>query len=106
VGQVEQHRQINLSYEKPEDNLFVSVAGTGQLVRDSNKIHEMWKPYYKAWFPKGADDPDLALLKINVEEAEYWDAPSGKMAVLYSIAKGLASGGKNPGGDNQKIDFK
>lgn len=106
VAEIEQHRRVNISYAKPEDNLFVSASGTAQLVRDQQKIHEMWRPFYKAWFPKGENDPDLALLKVNVENAEYWDAPSGKMGTLYSTAKGLVTGGQKPGGENQKLDLK
>jgi general stress protein 26 len=105
VGEVEQHRQVNISYSKPEDNLFVSVSGTAELVREQQKIHELWRPFYKAWFPDGPENPDLALLKVSVESAEYWDAPSGKMGLLYSIAKGIATGGKNPEGENRKLDF-
>lgn len=105
VGEVEQHRQVNISYSKPEDNLFVSVSGTAELVRDQQKIHELWRPFYKAWFPDGPENPDLALLKVSVESAEYWDAPSGKMGLFYSIAKGIATGGKNPEGENRKLDF-
>jgi general stress protein 26 len=104
VSEVAQHQQVNLSYVKPEDNLFVSVSGTAQLVRDRQKIKEMWKPFYKAWFPNGEDDPNLALLKVHVEHAEYWDAPSGKMGLLYSVVKGLATGGKDPG-ENKKLDI-
>lgn len=106
VGDVQQHNRVNISYAKPEDNVFVSVSGTAALVRDSNKIHELWKPFLKAWFPQGLDDPELALLKVNVESAEYWDAPSGTMGRLYSAAKGLATGGKDSGGENKKLNIQ
>src|SRR5450631_3516090 len=79
VDDVQQHRQVNLSYVKPDDNLFVSVVGTGQLVRDRQKIKELWNPFVKAWFPNGQDDPNVALLKVTVTSAEYWDAPGGKV---------------------------
>jgi general stress protein 26 len=88
VGEVEQHRQVNLSYTKPEDNLFVSVSGSAELVHDRQKIRELWKPFYRAWFPKGEDDPDLVLLKVTVHNAEYWDAPVGQMGTLYTASKG------------------
>jgi len=104
VDEIQQNHQVNLSYEKPEDNLYVSVSGTAQLVRDSQKVKAMWKPFYKTWFPKGENDPDLALLKVHVNSAEYWDAPSGKMGALYSAAKSLATGGKDPGGENKKLN--
>lgn len=106
VDEVEQHRQVNLSYSKPEDNLFVSVSGTAELVRDRQKIQEFWKPFYRAWFPEGEDDPDLALLKVTVHNAEYWDAPAGRMGALYVAAKGLVTGDKSAMGENRKLDIK
>ncbi|MBA2395406.1 MAG: pyridoxamine 5'-phosphate oxidase family protein [Ktedonobacteraceae bacterium] len=106
VDDVQQHRQVNLSYSKPDDNLFVSVVGTGQLVRDKEKIKELWNPFVKAWFPNGQDDPNVALLKVRVTSAEYWDAPGGKVGALYTAVKNLATGGKNPGGENEKLEIK
>ena len=32
------------------------------------KIEELWKPIYKTFFPKGLEDPELALMKISVEK--------------------------------------
>lgn len=106
VEEVRHNAQVNISYSKPDDNLYVSVSGNAQLVRDREKIHAMWSPLHKAWFPKGEDDPDLALLKVSVYSAEYWDAPSGKMGALYTVAKGLASGGQESAGENRKLDIK
>lgn len=102
VDEVQQDRHVNLAYAKPDDNLYVSVSGTAELVQDRQKVKDFWKPFFKAWFPKGEDDPDLALLKVRVESAEYWDAPSGKMGMLYSVVKGLATGGRDAG-ENRKL---
>lgn len=106
VSEVQQHNQVNINYAKPDDNLYVSVSGTAELVRDQNKMKELWKPFLKAWFPEGLNDPDMALLKVNVQKAEYWDAPSGKMGLLYAVAKGLATGAKDSGGEDRKLDIK
>ena len=106
VDEVQQHQQVNVAYAKPDDNVFVSISGIGQLVRDKQKIKQYWKPIYKTWFPQGEDEPDLALLKVSIEKAEYWDAPSGKMGLLYTITKGLATHGKDQVGENVKLDMK
>lgn len=106
VDDVEHHQQVNLSYAKPDDNLFVSVSGTAQLVRDRQKMDQLWKPLLKAWFPNGKDDPELALLKVTVNSAEYWDAPSGIMGRLFVVTKGLATGGRDSGGEDVKLKLK
>ncbi len=106
VDDVQHDQQVNLGYVKPDDNLFVSVSGTAQLIRDRQKMDELWKPALKAWFPNGKEDPDLALLKVTVDSAEYWDAPSGVMGRLYVVAKGLATGGQDSGGEDVKLNLK
>ena len=84
VEEVQQNQQVNLSYIKPSEDLFVSVSGTAQLVRDRKEIKKHWKPYYQSWFPNGEDDPDLALLKVTVTRAEYWNMPSkGMLSSLF-----------------------
>ncbi|GAC1366491.1 MAG: pyridoxamine 5'-phosphate oxidase family protein [Ktedonobacteraceae bacterium] len=105
VEQVQQHRQVNLSYAKPDANLYVTVSGTAQLVHDREKIKQTWKPFYKAWFPNGEDDPDLALLKVHVESAEYWDAPTGKAGLFANIIKAMASNAEEPVGEDVKLDM-
>jgi hypothetical protein len=47
---------------------------------------------YKAWFPQGLDDPDLALLQVHVNQAEYWDTSSSKMVPLLGFVKAAATG--------------
>ena len=108
VGEVQRERQVNLSYADADSQRYVSVSGSAQLVRDRRKIEQLWNPIFRAWFPQGLEDPDLALLKVTVERAEYWDAPSGKLVQLYGFVKALATG-KRPGdeiADNQKIDLE
>ncbi len=73
---VRQHRQVSLSFVRPEQNVYVSVSGTAELVSDPKKAEELWDPSYQCWFPGGPSDPHLALIRVSVERAEYWDAPA------------------------------
>ncbi|MEO7908344.1 MAG: pyridoxamine 5'-phosphate oxidase family protein [Roseiflexaceae bacterium] len=104
--EVRRDQRVNISYAKPDQQRYVSVSGTAELVRDQAKIKELWKPIFKAWFPQGLEDPDLGLLKINVEQAEYWDAPSSKVVALIGFVKALATGRQAEIGENEKIDLE
>lgn len=104
VEDVQQHQQVNLSYVKPNEDLFVSVSGTAQLVLDRKEIKKRWKPHYKTWFPNGEDDPDLALLKMTVTRAEYWNMPSG--GVLSSLFKGHAPKSEEADGVDVKLNIR
>ncbi|HEX8161460.1 MAG TPA: pyridoxamine 5'-phosphate oxidase family protein [Pyrinomonadaceae bacterium] len=106
VGEVEREQQVNVSYAEPGDQRYVSVSGRATVVRDRAKIEELWSPELKAWFPEGLDDPDIALLRVAVERAEYWDSPSSAVARAVGFAKALATGQTYEPGENEKIDLK
>jgi len=106
VNDVQGHQQVNIGYAAPDDNRYVSVSGTAELLRDRNKLKELWKPFLKVWFPKGLEDPDLALLKVTITSAEYWDAPTNKMVLLANMAKSLVTGQQDLGGENKKIEMR
>ena len=105
VEEVEQRHQVNLSYAAPDSNTYVSVSGTAALVRDPAKAKQLWNPILKAWFPQGLEDPDLALLHVEVDKAEYWDSPSSAMVHLVAFVKAIATGHayKPSPGEHEKI---
>ncbi len=105
VHEIEQDRQVNVSFADPDDQRYVSVSGTAQLVRDRQKIDEFWNPFNKAWFPEGKDDPNIALLRVNVDKAEYWDSHSNTAMHLIGFAKALITGQSYDGGENKKVDL-
>ncbi|QMS91419.1 pyridoxamine 5'-phosphate oxidase family protein [Nostoc edaphicum CCNP1411] len=76
VTEVEHHPQVNVSFSSPNPQRFVSISGTAQLVKDRNKMQELWKPELQTWFPKGLDEADIALLKVNINQVNYWDSVS------------------------------
>lgn len=102
--QLDQH--VNISFAEVDDNKFVSVSGRARLVEDRDKAKELWNPLYKVWFPEGLDDPNLALLKVSVEKAEYWDSPHGVVTYLAGFVKVLTTG-KSPEhmGDHAKLEL-
>jgi general stress protein 26 len=71
-----------LVYADPKGERFVSVTGSGRLVNDKEKFKQFWKDEYKAWFPKGLEDPELALVEVAITKAEYWDSDTSKMITL------------------------
>jgi general stress protein 26 len=82
AGEILQFPQVNASYVSVEDHRYVSLSGRATLVRDAEKAKELWNPAHRTWFPLGLDDPELALLRVDVERAEYWDMLSSAMVEL------------------------
>lgn len=105
VEEIKADDRVNVAYSEPGNDRYVSVSGRASVVRDRAKIEELWSPVLKAWFPEGLEDPTLCLLKIAVEEAEYWDTPSGKIVQLVGFLKALATGQQIEVGEYEKIKF-
>lgn len=102
VRDIELNSQVNVSYAAPDRQTYVSVTGTASIVRDRAKFEQFWSPVLKAWFPEGIDTPDLALICVDVEDAEYWEG-DGKIASLINMAKALVTGEEADYGENEKI---
>lgn len=86
VEEIYHDQRVNVSYVNPDRQIFVSVAGQAVVTHDRGKIRELWTPVLKSWFPDGADDPHLALLRIDIQGIDYWEGP-GKMITLLKFAK-------------------
>lgn len=97
--------RVNLSFANLKENAYVSISGTAELVDDRAKARELWNPFYRTWFPKGLDDPDLTLIRVNMDRAEYWDSPNSAVVHLYGVVKAMVTGERPSPGDHQKIEM-
>ena len=95
--------RVNLSYAAKKDARYVSVSGTAEVFRDAAKMKELWNPVLKAWFPEGLDDPSLVLLKVTVDQAEYWDDSSSSMVRFVKLVQAAATG-RSYEAENRKIE--
>jgi general stress protein 26 len=44
------------------------------LVEDEKLMQKLWRPKLKSWFPEGVQEPDLIVLRVDIDHAEAWDA--------------------------------
>ena len=105
VDAVGRDSHVSLSYSDPTRDRYVSVSGVARLVLDKEKARELWNPTLKAWFPQGLDDPELALLCVKVNKAEFWDTPNSRMVQLVGFVKGVLTGEPYRPGENEKVDL-
>ena len=104
VTEVQSEQRVNLAFSHPGKQNYVSVSGRASLVRDQSSIADHWSETVRVWFPKGKEDPDIALLKVNVDQAEYWDAPSSTMLHAYGYVKAVITGSSPEPGGHGKVN--
>ncbi|WP_237214023.1 pyridoxamine 5'-phosphate oxidase family protein [Falsiroseomonas oryziterrae] len=106
TDEIRQDERVLLAYADPNDQNYVAVSGTATVVRDVAKQKELWSEPLRTWFPGGPEDPKAALLKVEVEGAEYWDAPSSAFVHLYGYVKAVTTGEPPQAGENDKVAFR
>ena len=105
VHEIENKPYVNVAFSDPKSQTYVSLSGRAELVRDPATLKQHWQPSLKAWFPKGLNEPDLALIKVNADQGEYWDSPASVIAHAISFAKGALTGKPAQSGENEKVDL-
>lgn len=106
VREIEANPQVNVAYASRDKGNYVSVAGRAIVVRDRATIDAKWTTGMGIFFPEGKDDPNLCLIRVEPESAEYWDGPS--TAVGKGLYFALTAITRDPGNrmtENQRIDM-
>ena len=106
VQEIENDAHVSLMYADPGNSKFVSAKGTASVSTDRAKIHELWNPMYKAWFPEGENDPHIAVLRVDVTEAQYWEASSSKLVRGLKYVAAAATGGSVDLGETGTVNLK
>jgi general stress protein 26 len=94
---------VSLIYADSGNAKYVTVKGTASTSTDKAKIHEMWNSMYKAWFPEGEGDPSIRVLRVDVTEAEYWEASSSRIVRGAKYLAAAVTGGKVDVGEAGKV---
>jgi general stress protein 26 len=102
------NRSVNLAYADADADTYISVSGKAEIVEDKGKMKDLWNPALKGWFAQGLDTPDISLLKITVDKAEYWDVKSNKMVQLAAFAKAAITGksAREDIGNSEKLNVR
>ncbi len=106
VAEIRRNKKVNLAYASKDKNTYVSLAGDARANRDKDKIDELWSDAYKAYFPRGKADPNLALLEVQVRTVEYWDGPGSWLGKAVSFAIARITKNEEVMGENRIIDLK
>ena len=105
TAEIEGEHEVCLAFvDRPGQN-YVSISGIASILRDGAKARELWTEDQRDWYPRGLDDPELSLLKVRVQQAEYWDRPSSAMIAAQGLVRALADEAPDLG-ENAKLSFE
>ena len=106
VREIEANPQVNVAFASKDNGTYISVSGAASVVRDRAEIERRWVPGMGVYFKQGKDDPNVCLIRVNAQSAEYWDGPgtaAGK--ALHFLLTAVT---KDPGRlvDNQRMNLQ
>jgi general stress protein 26 len=99
--EIARNPNVNVSFADASDQKYVSVSGTAVVSNDRAKIKQLFSTPAKAWW-NSAEDPNIRVLKIAPESAEYWDSP-GSVISYVKMAAAAVSGTRPDIGENRKV---
>jgi general stress protein 26 len=104
VAQVNANPQVNVSFSDSKQHAWISISGTARQTDDRAQAEKLWNPMLKAWFPDGLETPNLTLIKVHAETAEYWEsAHSSRVVTLLGYAKAAVTGKTPDAGENETV---
>lgn len=86
ADEAEGGRPVNAAFADPGANSYTSVVGHARLSTDDALIDRLWNPVAGVYF-EGRDDPDIAVLEIEVTGGEWWDGPSSKVGQALDLVR-------------------
>ncbi|MGH2318503.1 pyridoxamine 5'-phosphate oxidase family protein [Planococcus sp. SE5232] len=75
---------VNLAYAGKS---YVSVSGTAEFIEDTAKKKEYWNPVFDKMLDTSYDDPNVVLIKVDADSAEYWDSGDTLKSVKTFVKK-------------------
>lgn len=104
VKNISSNPQVNLGYSNTSNNDYVSINGVAENVIDEVILDEIWSPAYEAFFEHGKSDPDIQLIRVVCNGAQYWKG-SGTLVTLYKLAKASVTGETEDLGTSKSISL-
>ena len=105
VAQLEADEHVAVTFQ--DDKRYVSLTGTARTTRDRALIDRLWSEAWKVWFPKGKDDPTLAIVTVTPETGEYWDQTGlAGVRYLFRSLEAYAAGTKPSDGTDERQNAK
>jgi general stress protein 26 len=92
---------VCLAFADASGQKYVSLTGRAAVSNDRGKIRELFSTPAKAWW-ESAEDPNIRVLKVTPNDAEYWDSP-GTVVSYIKMAVAATTGTRPDLGENRKV---
>lgn len=100
---IAEHPEVNVAIADAKG--WLSLSGRAAVSHDPERIDRYWNPWAEAWFEGGRDDPRVALLRVDVETAAYWDTDRPAVVRAFQVVKGIITRTRPDVGETGAVDL-
>jgi general stress protein 26 len=97
VEEIHQGAETSLTFQNDQHGTYAHMRGRAAVVEDREKLEALYTPIQRTWFPDGPDDPNMTLVRFDVDEADYWDGHASTARLAVAFLKSVVTG--EPGRD-------
>lgn len=99
VAAIETGALTTLLFQNDKAGAYLHLTGRAAVVENRARLEELYTTLQRTWFPKGLDDPDITLVKFDVEEGNYWDSHDSYLRLALAFAKSIVTGAPGKSGN-------
>jgi len=103
--EIEAEHDVGLTFIDTAERAYLSLTARAQVRIDHSVASDIWKSTDSAWW-KGANDPNVCVLRVEPLTAELWDGPASDAVALFEFAKARLTGREPMLGENRKVTVK
>ena len=99
VAEISGGASTTLVFQNDERGTYAHMRGRAEVVEDRQKLAELYTTDQRTWFPDGLDDPNITLVRFDVDDADYWDGHASMVRKAVAFAKSVITGQPGRDGD-------
>jgi general stress protein 26 len=85
------------------------IDGDVRVSQERTLIDALWSDSWNVWFPRGKEDPEVAILIVEPREGSYWDQDLGHgLSYAYRYLKARVTGTEieTKSDEQRKVDLR
>jgi len=93
---------VHITFSDTKHNTYLSLNGTAFVTADDAERERLWSPAAQVWFD-GPKDEELAIVRFEVTDGEYWTGPDGSFRQAIALVRGILTGDESAMGEQGVI---
>lgn len=81
-------------YVSKDHKIFACIHGNLVEETDPAVIDRYWSNMVQAWFPQGQNDPNLKMLRFELDDAEIWEGDESALGFFKMLVGAKIEGGE------------